>query len=94
MNSTSAHHLLESIDQTIADIDSRSGVDINIDSYFAKFLVVFISGIYEEAIENILIDFTKKYSSQTEIVNYVSKSIRARIHIIEKLFKIMYYIFF
>lgn len=71
MNSPSAQELLNSIDQTIIEIDSISGSSILADSYFAKFLVVHISGVYEEAIENIMIDFTERNTSRTEISTYV-----------------------
>lgn len=71
MNSTSAQRLLDGIDQTIKDIDSIVGSNYLVDSYLAKFLVVHISGIYEQAIENIFIDFADQNTSRTELVTYV-----------------------
>lgn len=75
MNSLSAQELLDSIDQTIIDIDSITGSNSTVDSYLAKFLVVYISGIYEEVFETILIDFTRKNTSRTEISAYVANNL-------------------
>ena len=75
MNSQSAAQLLAAIDQTIGNIDKVTGRDPTVDSYLAQFLVVYICGMYEEAIENILVDFAQRYSSRTEIVVYMQKSI-------------------
>jgi len=75
MNSQSAQRLFDSIDQTIGDVDGISGSSILVDSFLAKFLVVYICGIYEEIIENILIDFTKRNTSRDEVVKYITKSV-------------------
>ena len=75
MNSQSALALLNSIDKTIKEIDSISGSSTLADSYFAKFLVVYICGIYEEAVESILIDFTKRNTSREEIVRYTEETL-------------------
>lgn len=75
MNSQAALQLLNSIDQTISDINSVAGSSVLADSYFAKFLVVYISGIYEEIVESILIDFASRYSSKQEVVEYVRSSV-------------------
>ena len=75
MNSKSAQELLDSIDKTISDIDTISGSNPLKDSYLAKFLVVYICGIYEEVIENILIDFTSKNTARSEIISYVEESV-------------------
>jgi len=74
MNSQAALQLINSIDQTIADIDSVAGSSTLADSYFAKFLVVYISGIYEEIVESILIDFASRNTSRSEVVEFVRKS--------------------
>ena len=75
MNSSSAQLLLDSIEKTITEIDGISGSDAIVDSYLAKFLVVYISGIYEEIIENIILDYAKKNAGQNEIVNYIRTSV-------------------
>jgi hypothetical protein len=75
MNSQSALKLINSIDQTITEVDSLTNVNPLIDSYFAKFLVVYICGVYEQTIENILAEFTAANSSRPEITNYVEKTL-------------------
>lgn len=75
MNSQSALQLLNSIDATLSDIDKVSGVDILVDSYLAKFLVVYICGIYEEAIETIFVDFVNRNTARQEIIAYARKNI-------------------
>lgn len=76
MNSQSALELLDSIDQTISEIDGISGFSTSFDSYFAKFLVVYISGIFEEAVENIVIDFTERNTSRVEIITYIENNMK------------------
>ncbi len=77
MNSPSAQNLLDSIDTTILELDKLSLSNSNyiLDNYLSKFLVVYICGIYEEAIENIIIEFTNKNTTRFEISNYISNSI-------------------
>lgn len=75
MNSQTALDLLNSIDKTIIEIDSISGPSLLVDAYLAKFLVVYICGVYEEAIENILIDFTNRNTSRAEIVEYTTSTL-------------------
>jgi len=75
MNCFAAQKLLDSIDSTIIDIDKLSGSNYILDNYLSKFLVVYICGIYEEAIENIIIEFTNKNTKRLEISNYVGNSI-------------------
>lgn len=76
MNSKSAQILLNSINQTISDIDSISGSNLLTDSYLAKFLVVYVCGIYEETIENILIDFIPKNTNRSEIISYIENNVK------------------
>ncbi|OHB20370.1 MAG: hypothetical protein A2854_01295 [Parcubacteria group bacterium RIFCSPHIGHO2_01_FULL_56_18] len=73
MNCPAAAALLQSIDSTIVDIDSVSGTNPLIDAYFAKFLAVYVCGIYEEAIENIVVDFVNRNTARQEIVTYMRK---------------------
>lgn len=75
MNSQSALQLLNTIDQTISDIDSVSGSNVLTDSYLAKFLVVYICGIYEETIETIFVDFVRRNTPRAEIIEYARKTI-------------------
>jgi hypothetical protein len=75
MNSQSASQLLSTIDQTKIDIAKVSGADATVDAYLAKFLVVYICGIYEEAIEQIIIDFSKKNSTRQEIIEFMAGSL-------------------
>lgn len=75
MNSTTAFSLLNSIDQTIVDIDSLAGSNPLADSYYAKFLVVYICGIYEETVETILVEFIARNTSRVEIATYFGKNL-------------------
>ena len=54
MKSSTAKALLDQIDTAIIDIQGFPNSSTLEQSYFAKFLVVFICGIYEEAIETII----------------------------------------
>ena len=54
MNSTAAEELLDSIDVSIKNITNFSNISDLEKAYLAKYLVVFISGVYEEAIETIM----------------------------------------
>ncbi len=58
MKSVNAEQLFKKIDETIADIKKIEDSDISDlnKSYLAKFLVVYISGLYERLIKNILAD--------------------------------------
>lgn len=74
MKSNQAKKIIEKIDLAIKDINSFSDVSDLEKSYLAKFLVVFICGIYEEVIENIVNERINKYKS-IEISNYIKSSL-------------------
>ena len=62
MNSVNAERLFKVIDATIdIDIAAITGKDPLNDAYLAKFLVVYICGIYEEIVESIINDYVNKY---------------------------------
>lgn len=61
-----ARHLLEDVDSSIKTIkafSTRANASDKEKSYLAKFLVVFVCGIYEEAIESIMNDRISKLRS-------------------------------
>lgn len=74
MKSTVAEALLNKIDLSIQDIRSFQGMTPLQESYFARFLVVFTCGIYEEAIETIVNEWVLRLGSP-EISRYISKSL-------------------
>jgi len=76
MKSIRAKELLDSIDDTIKNIN---GFSISSDlekAYLARYLVVFISGIYEEAIETIINENVEKLNSK-KISKYIASSLEA-----------------
>lgn len=58
MKSVSATQIIKKIDETVADIKSLEDVGLSPlnSSYLAKFLVVYISGLYEKLIKGMLSD--------------------------------------
>ena len=63
MKSTNAKNLLNAIEKTILEIDSIPSTNIKADSYFARFLVVYICGVFEEVIESIIKESVLKFNS-------------------------------
>jgi hypothetical protein len=74
MKSTRAKELLESIDDTIKNINGFSNISDLEKAYLARYLVVFISGIYEEAIETIINENVEKLNSK-RISMYIATSL-------------------
>jgi len=74
MKSVAAENLLKQIDQAITDINSFSSASLQEKSYLAKFLVVFISGIFEEAIETIINEKISTLHS-LEVSKFVESSV-------------------
>lgn len=78
MKCTTAENLLLSVDATIADIKQHSrnnhSTTTSIDSYLAKYLIVTISGAYQESIKNIITDYVK-LSASSETHSYVISSL-------------------
>jgi hypothetical protein len=60
MKSLAAQSLMDQIDSSIKDCSSISSSHLSIESYLAKYLIVFISGIYEESIETIVNEMVDK----------------------------------
>lgn len=79
MKSKNAEKIIEKINEAINDINCFQNISDIEKSYLAKFLVVFICGIYEEAIETIV----KERASKCNDI-YINKYIA---HSIEKSFK-------
>lgn len=74
MKSVSAENLLKQIDRAIFDIQSFSSASLLEKSYLAKFLVVFISGIYEEVVEIIINEKISRLNS-FEVSKFVDSSV-------------------
>lgn len=75
MNSQNAQNLFNSIDATLRDIHSVQGSNPLIDAYLARYLVVYISGVYEEIVETIFVDFAQKHCDRRELASYIRKSL-------------------
>lgn len=74
MKSTQAEKIIGKINLAIKDINSFSNISDLEKSYLAKFLIVFICGIYEEVIEVIINEKADK-CNDSEIINYIKKSL-------------------
>lgn len=74
MISKTAEELLDSIDISIKNINNFSNISDLEKAYLASYLVVFISGIYEEAIETILNEKVEELKSK-RISKYIAYSI-------------------
>lgn len=74
MKSKQAEKLIENINKAKKDIENFKNVSEQEKSYLAKFLIVFICGIYEEVIETIINEKASK-CNVLEISNYIEKSL-------------------
>ena len=74
MNSTAAEELLDSIDVSIKNITNFSNISDLEKAYLAQYLVVFISGVYEEAIETIMNEKVEELKSK-RINKYIASTI-------------------
>jgi len=74
MNSTAAEELLDGIDVSIKNITNFSNISDLEKAYLAKYLVVFISGVYEEAIETIMNEKVEELKSK-RINKYIASTI-------------------
>ena len=77
MKCLDAQKLLSQIDAAIVDINSFTAASTSEQSYMAKFLVVFIAGIYEECVETIINEMVKKIASP-EISNFIESTLDTR----------------
>ena len=75
MKCVDAEKLLSQIDSAITDIKSFSSASPLEKSYLAKFLIVFISGIYEESIETIINEMVRKLGN-SEVNNFIQTTIQ------------------
>jgi hypothetical protein len=75
MKSNAAEALLNQIDQAIRDIQGFTAKSPLEESYLAKFLVVFICGIYEESVEAVINEKIAKLNS-TQASQFVAKSLK------------------
>lgn len=68
-----ASSLLAQADSTVNDMDQLGamGADIKSQSYFAKYLVVYLCGIYEQCIEEIIGEAARR-AGNNEIANLIS----------------------
>lgn len=62
---------IRDIDLVIADIKVIQGLSAPVDSYLAQYLTVYISGKFEELIENIIVGFVKNNTVVPEVSNLV-----------------------
>lgn len=78
MKCINASTLFLQISNTIDDIDKSvlAGADATMQSYFAKYLAVYITGIYEQSIEEIIWEFASTLG-QSEIENFVANQVHA-----------------
>ncbi len=74
MKSIRAKELLDSIDDTIKNISGIPNISDLEKAYLARYLVVFISGIYEEAIETIINEKVEKLKSK-RICKFIASSL-------------------
>ncbi|MGB3479948.1 MAG: HEPN domain-containing protein [bacterium] len=74
MKSTAVEQLLHSVDTAINNIQSLSNISALEKSYLTGYLIVFISGVYEEAIETI-INEKIAYLNAPYVSQYVQKTI-------------------
>lgn len=74
MKCEQAKKLIGKINDVVDDIKSFSNASDLEKSYLAKFLVVFICGIYEEVIETIVNEGVDKFGS-SEVSNYIKESL-------------------
>ncbi|MDO8510550.1 MAG: HEPN domain-containing protein [Nanoarchaeota archaeon] len=72
MNCLRAKNLLEDIENTIEDIKKFDYASDLEKSYLAKFLVVFISGMYEEIIETIISEKVEQLRSP-QVSSFINK---------------------
>jgi len=76
MKCVNANSLFLQIDHTLRDIDVilTAGVSSSAQSYLAKYLTVYITGTYEQSIEEIVWEYAATASS-SEIENFVSNQL-------------------
>lgn len=72
MNCVNANALFLQIDKVITDIDASAaaGIDSAAEAYLAQYLTVFISGIYEQSVEEIIGEYSSLWGSP-ELENFV-----------------------
>lgn len=74
MKSKTAEELLNSIDVSIKNISNFPDISDLEKAYLAQYLVVFISGIYEEAIEAIINEMVEELKSK-RISKYIGEAV-------------------
>ncbi len=75
MKSRDAERALLQIDAAVTEIKSFTSASPAERAYLARFLVVFISGIYEESIETIINEMAQKLG-KPEVSNFIEQSVR------------------
>lgn len=74
MKSLDAENLLLQIDNSLDDINRIGDKALELEAYLAKYLTVFICGIYEAAIEAIVNEMASSAGSK-ELENFVSRAV-------------------
>lgn len=74
MKCTLANTLLNEIDKTIADINGFTSASPLEKSYYAKYLTVYVCGVYEEIIETIINEMVSKIGN-AKISRFIQETI-------------------
>lgn len=74
MKSSSSDQLFKEIDDTFININSFVGLPQLAKTYFAQFLVVYISGVYEEVVESTILEMANR-AQNTELSNLIQNLI-------------------
>lgn len=74
MNSAYAQKRIDTIEFLFNEIDSKT-IDPQVISYLSQYLSVYICGVYEDIIENLLLDFVKKDPISIPTLNYIFTAI-------------------
>lgn len=76
MKCVNANSLFLGIDGTLTDIDAiiAKGADTRTQSFMAKYLTVYIAGVYEQSVEEILNEYAS-LTGQLEIENFVANQL-------------------
>jgi hypothetical protein len=74
MNSQYAQQKIDFLDFVFSDLDSKT-IDPQIQSYLAQHLTVLICGIYEDIIENLLMEFVQRDPISVETGDFIYNAI-------------------
>ena len=75
MKSIASVQRLKEIDNVISKIKSFPSLTKEAEAYFAQFLIVYICGVYEDLIENTVVEMIQKLKANNEIENFIRKTL-------------------